>query len=149
MSTIRREWRWIDEPEPRPIPENWTKTGVEPCEDGEEHWYAVAFKAGTQLLWSIDQETGDPVDGPHQEERRIAVVYARSDCSRAVVRDYAAERAGGGWRPVAREFVSVRSFPADAGGRVSARNRQDYLTVIEEYYDVNPALATVSGGETA
>ena len=149
MSTTAREWRWINEPEPRPIPENWSKKGVEPCEDDEEHWYAVAFKAGTQLLWSIDQRTGDPVDGPHQEDQRIAVVYARSDCTRAVVRDYKAERAGGGWRLHAREYRAVRSFDPDAGGLVSARNRQDYLSVIEKHYGIKPALATVTGGESA
>lgn len=147
-----REWRWMTEPEPESIPENWTAQGVEPAEAGEEHWYAVAYKAGTQLQWTIDQRTGEPVDGPHREDRRIAVVYVRGDCERAVVIDYRAERGETGWRPDASEFRSVRAHPPDAGGPVGRDNRADYLTALEEYYDVDHRVdraIRTSRGESA
>lgn len=138
MSSTAREWRWIQDPEPVPIPLNWTKQGSEPLEDGQEHWYAVAFKAGTQIQWSVDQGSGEPVDGPHGEDKRIAVVYVRGDCERAIVRDYRAERGGGGWRPAASEYLSVRSFATDAGGPVSPRNEYEYRVILEERYGIDP-----------
>jgi len=150
MSSTRqtvREWHWVDEPEPRPIPESWSNQGIEPCEDGEEHWYAVAFKAGTQIEVSVDQQSGEAVDGPHREDRRIAVVYVRGDARQATVRDYRAERAGGGWRPTASEYLSVRAFEGDVGGPVSPENERDYLRILKRYYGVDPrAVLNPRGG---
>lgn len=143
-----REWHWVDEPEPRPIPESWSNQGVEPSENGEEHWYAVAFKAGTQIEVSIDQKTGDTVDGPHREDRRIAVVYVRGDARRATVRDYRAERGGGGWRPKPSEYRSVRAFNGDVGGFVSPENERDYLRILKRYYGVDPRAVSEPRGET-
>jgi len=150
MSSTRqtvREWHLVDEPDPRPIPESWSNQGVEPCEDEEEHWYAVAYKAGTQIEVSIDERTGEPVDGPHREDRRIAVVYVRGDCRRATVRDYRAERGGGGWRLIHSEYRSVRAFEGDIGGPVSLENERDYLRILSQYCGVDPrAVLNPRGG---
>lgn len=137
-SSTVREWRWVDDPESEPIPRNWSRQGVEPTEEDQVRWYAVAYKSGTQLLWSVDEATGEPVDGPHREADRIAVVYVRRDCQRAIVRDYRAERAGGGWRPIEREYRSVRAFDPDSGGPVSPRNELEYMNLLDEYYALDP-----------
>jgi len=149
MSSTRptvREWHWVDEPEPRPIPESWSNQGVEPSEDGEEHWYAVAYQSGRQIEVEVDRESGDVIDGPRRTDERVAVVYVRGDARRAVVREVATSREGSDLRP-SREYKSVRAIEGSAGGPVYPQNEGEYISTLRRLYGVDPlAVPNARGG---
>lgn len=118
---------------PEPLPASWLRQRSEPIGPGERRWLGILARTGTRI----------DLGGEHDVVR---VLYVREDARRALFRDYAQTRDGGGIVPDPEVFRPIIGRPAEYGGPTDLEERERWAELLAELHGVEAALGG-GGGE--